>query len=126
MSSEALPSLLLVEDGPLTLLSTRAALEEEGYRVVAVRHGAVALQALTQRFEGLITDIRLPGVFNGWQIAREARSRWPDIPVIYVTGEGEAGFNGGPQGALYVVINIRPHQLFQREQTKRPVGHNST
>ena len=92
MSSEALPSLLLVEDGPLTLLSTRAALEEEGYRVVAVRHGAVALQALTQRFEGLITDIRLPGVFNGWQIAREARSRWPDIPVIYVTGEGEAGW----------------------------------
>jgi len=92
MSSEALPSLLLVEDGPLTLLSTRAALEEEGYQVVAVRHGAVALQALAQPFGGLITDIRLPGPLDGWQIAREARTRWPDIPVIYVTGEADTGW----------------------------------
>ena len=92
MSSDALPPLLLVEDGPLTLLSTKAALEEEGYPVVAVRHGAVALAALVRPFRGLITDIRLPGSFDGWRIAREARSRWPDIPVMYVTGEGEAGW----------------------------------
>lgn len=92
MSSEAFPSLLLVEDGPLTLLSTRAALEEEGYTVVAVRQGAVALNALEQPFGGLITDIRLPGPLDGWQIAREARARWPDIPVIYVTGEGDTGW----------------------------------
>jgi len=92
MSSEAFPSLLLVEDGPLTLLSTRAALEEEGYTVVAVRHGAVALNALERPFGGLITDIRLPGPLDGWQIAREARTRWPGIPVIYVTGEGDVGW----------------------------------
>ncbi len=30
-------------------------------------------------------------------------------------GEGEAGQNGGPPGDLYVVVNIRPHPLFQRE-----------
>lgn len=92
MSSEASTPLLLVEDGPLTLLSTKAALEEEGYRVVAVRHGAVAVNALVQPFRGLITDIRLPGTLDGWQIAREARARWPDIPVMYVTGEDEAGW----------------------------------
>jgi len=89
MSSEASPPLLLVEDGPLTLVSTQTALEEEGYRVVAARHSASALDALDQPVRGLITDIRLPGPFDGWQIAREARARWPDIPVVYVTGEGE-------------------------------------
>src|SRR4029079_3310364 len=34
---------------------------------------------------------------------------------IRLTGEGEAGVNGGPQGDLYVVINLRPHAVFQRE-----------
>jgi CheY-like chemotaxis protein len=87
--SEAYPPLLLVEDGPLTLVSTLTALEEEGYRVVAARHAASALDALASPVRGLITDIRLPGPCDGWAIARVARARWPDIPVVYVTGEGE-------------------------------------
>ena len=89
-SEEAYPPLLLVEDGPLTLISTQAALEDEGYRVVAARHAAAALAALAQPVRGLITDIRLPGPVDGWQIAHEARARWADIPVVYVTGEGDA------------------------------------
>jgi len=88
-SKDASPPLLLVEDGPLTLFSTQTALEEEGYRVVAARHGASALDALAEPLCGLITDIRLPGAVDGWDIAREARARWPDLPVVYVTGEGE-------------------------------------
>ena len=34
---------------------------------------------------------------------------------IRLTGEGEAGVNGGPPGDLYVVVNLKPHQVFQRE-----------
>lgn len=89
MSKSESPPLLLVEDGPLTLISTQAALEEEGYCVVAARHSASALDALAEPVCGLITDIRLPGPLDGWEIARTARARWPDIPVVYVTGEGE-------------------------------------
>lgn len=94
----AYPPLLLVEDGPLTLVSTQIALEEKGYRVVAARHGASALDALTRPLGGLITDIRLPGSCDGWEIARKARARWPGIPVVYVTGESEEGWakNGVP------------------------------
>ncbi len=35
---------------------------------------------------------------------------------IRLSGEGEAGSNGGPSGDLYVVIHIKPHTVFQREQ----------
>jgi len=35
---------------------------------------------------------------------------------IRLTGEGEAGVNGGPPGDLYVVIRQRPHAVFQREE----------
>ncbi len=34
---------------------------------------------------------------------------------IRLTGEGEAGMNGGPPGDLYVVVNLKPHSVFQRE-----------
>lgn len=35
---------------------------------------------------------------------------------IRLSGEGEAGVNGGPTGDLYVVIHIREHQVFTRDQ----------
>jgi molecular chaperone DnaJ len=34
---------------------------------------------------------------------------------IRLSGEGEAGMNGGPTGDLYVVVNLKPHAVFQRE-----------
>jgi len=34
---------------------------------------------------------------------------------IRLSGEGEHGVNGGPPGDLYVVINTKPHAVFQRD-----------
>lgn len=34
---------------------------------------------------------------------------------IRLSGEGEAGANGGPAGDLYVLINLKAHKLFTRE-----------
>jgi molecular chaperone DnaJ len=34
---------------------------------------------------------------------------------IRLSGEGEAGLNSGPAGDLYVVVNLKPHPVFQRE-----------
>ncbi len=34
---------------------------------------------------------------------------------IRLSGEGEAGVNGGPSGDLYVVIRLKPHPIFHRE-----------
>ncbi len=31
------------------------------------------------------------------------------------SGEGEAGGRGGPPGDLYVILHVRPHEIFQRE-----------
>lgn len=34
---------------------------------------------------------------------------------IRLSGEGEAGVNGGPTGDLYVVVHLKPHAMFQRD-----------
>ncbi len=36
---------------------------------------------------------------------------------IRLSGEGEAGENGGPPGDLYVQISVREHKIFQRDGT---------
>ncbi|HBO83408.1 MAG: molecular chaperone DnaJ [Deltaproteobacteria bacterium GWC2_42_11] len=34
---------------------------------------------------------------------------------LRLSGEGEAGFHGGESGDLYVVINVKPHPIFARQ-----------
>ena len=55
------------------------------------------------RAEGMYTiNVRVPpGVEDGMRLR--------------VAGEGEAGIAGGPSGDLYVVISVRPHDLFERQ-----------
>ncbi|MDR2874832.1 MAG: molecular chaperone DnaJ, partial [Methylobacillus sp.] len=36
---------------------------------------------------------------------------------IRLSGEGEAGVNGGPPGDLYVVVHLKQHAVFQRDGT---------
>jgi molecular chaperone DnaJ len=35
---------------------------------------------------------------------------------LKLSNEGDAGVLGGPNGDLYVVINIKPHEIFEREE----------
>jgi molecular chaperone DnaJ len=45
---------------------------------------------------------------------------------IRLSGEGEAGLNGGPTGDLYVVVSLKAHAVFQREGSdlhcEMPIG----
>ena len=34
---------------------------------------------------------------------------------LRVTGEGEAGVNGGPSGDLFVVLHVKEHEIFERQ-----------
>lgn len=54
--------------------------------------------------------------------SRKERSLAVTIPAgvedgtrIRLSGEGEAGFRGGPNGDLYLFISVQPHPLFRRE-----------
>ena len=48
---------------------------------------------------------------------------------IRLTGEGEAGVNGGPTGDLYVVIHLKTHAIFEREggnlHCEMPIGFST-
>lgn len=53
---------------------------------------------------------------------RKERSLSVNIPAgveentrIRLSGEGEAGFRGGPSGDLYIFFSIKPHRIFRRD-----------
>ena len=59
---------------------------------------------------------------NGTGHVQKERTLAVDIPAgveegtrIRLSGEGQAGFNGGPPGDLYVFISVTQHPIFQRE-----------
>ncbi len=60
---------------------------------------------------------------NGNGRARKKRTMAVKVPAgvdsgtqIRLTNEGEAGVNGGPQGNLYLTLNVKDHPLFRREE----------
>ncbi|MCX7305854.1 MAG: CHASE3 domain-containing protein [Hyphomicrobiales bacterium] len=80
-------TVLVVEDDPRVRAGTVDALRELGYMVIHAGDGAEALRRLDGHPEVtlLFTDIVMP-VMNGRKLAEEARSRRPDIKVLFTTG----------------------------------------
>ena len=85
--------VLLVEDeGTIRSFAARA-LRSHGCAVAETGDGARAVQALQQPgqpFDLLLIDLKLPDV-PGTEVIRQARSRRPDLPVVVISGELNAG-----------------------------------
>ena len=80
-------SVLLVEDDPLIREFVVEALREAGYHVIHASTGEEALEWCKRRAaDVLVTDVRLPGQVDGWQIAERFREQDPELPVVYATG----------------------------------------
>ncbi|MGY2050374.1 response regulator [Methylobacterium sp. JK268] len=90
-------TVLVVEDEALICEMTAAAFEDEGYRVLTAADAEEAGRILQrEQIDMLFTDIDLARNTDGVTLARAARHRCPDLPVVYTSGgrhrlaEGEA------------------------------------
>jgi CheY-like chemotaxis protein len=84
----ATPEILLVDDERDILELGALALREAGYEVQPAANGDIALVLMEQglSFRLLITDVVMPGVLDGYALARRARELDPALPIIYMTG----------------------------------------
>ncbi len=86
----SLAPILLIEDEPSVSAFVRAALERRGYRVVQAATGAEGLKELsTGTYAGVISDIRMPGDFNGADVLKWIRSHRPELGqrIILISGD---------------------------------------
>lgn len=82
------PVILFVEDEALLREIIASELKDVGFSVIEAEDGEAAIRMLDSGIDVdlLLTDIRLPGKKDGWNVARHARSLHPKLPVIYATG----------------------------------------
>jgi CheY-like chemotaxis protein len=86
-ASEGRPTVLVAEDDDDTRQSVVELLEDNGYRVVAARHGREAQELLQKglRAECMLMDLWMPEV-DGWTLAAQMQEgHLPSIPTIVMT-----------------------------------------
>jgi CheY-like chemotaxis protein len=102
--------ILIVEDHAPTRMAMSRLIRQAGADVVAARDGEEGLgYLLTQRFDVLLTDLRMP-VMDGFELLQHAQklpdSRRP-TRIIAISGEYEAGaLRGQPVQFLPKPFNI--------------------
>jgi signal transduction histidine kinase/CheY-like chemotaxis protein len=80
--------VLLVDDDDSVLTMTTRILESLGYAVkpAGSAHEALGVFNDSPQVDLLMTDIMLGGGYSGPELAREAKDKRPDLPVLFVSG----------------------------------------
>lgn len=87
-SAERRHRVLVVEDDELVRMFVVGCLQDAGCDVLEARDGHEALDILdkTPDLDLLLTDIGLPRGMTGRQLTEQARTRRPDLKVLFTTG----------------------------------------
>ena len=83
-------SILVVDDDAEVRHVTASFLNDFGYSETEAEDGAAALALLESRsFDLVVADLAMPGM-SGVELAATVRRRWPNLPVLILTGHAEA------------------------------------
>lgn len=84
--------LLVVDDYPENLISMRALLQREDWRVITAASGLEALELLlAHEVDLVLLDVRMPGM-DGFEVARLMRGsqRTRMTPIIFLTANAQS------------------------------------
>jgi CheY-like chemotaxis protein len=106
--------ILVVDDEQVILETSSLILQNKGYEVGTARDGFEALAQLRRSLPDLIiSDLRMPNM-SGFELLSVVRRRFPQIPVIAISGE----YDGSPDGliadAFFSKAQYSPNQLFAK------------
>ena len=82
-------TILIVDDEEFLLEYVRIVLLRSGFTVLTSQTGEEAWQLILHsqnEIRLVLTDIVMPGSFDGFELADRVRRRQPDLPVLFMTG----------------------------------------
>ena len=80
--------ILVIEDDVPIQVVVEDALTDGGFEPAIAPSGEEAvtlLKGMPNSYCALVTDIKLRGKMDGWEVARQAREIDPNFPVVYIT-----------------------------------------
>jgi PAS domain S-box-containing protein len=97
-------TILIVDDDPDMRRVLVASLDTLGYRVLEAADGAAGLAVLGEEAPDLlILDFAMPGM-NGAEVAKVARERRPDLPIVFVSGYADTAAIEAAAGTNMTVL----------------------
>lgn len=84
--------ILVVEDEAIIRMLMVDVLEDAGFAVLEADSGDAAVVALKNghNIQAVISDVRMPGSLDGIGLAAWMRDNTPSVPIIIVSGFGDA------------------------------------
>ena len=110
--------VLVVEDEPLVRELIAEILVDEGLEAdgVAYAEEALVLLGSGERIDLLVTDIDLGDGLTGIDLAEIARSRFPDVALLFISGNAEDRLGRAPRPNEH-----RLRKPFRKEELLRVV-----
>ncbi|WP_040984605.1 ATP-binding protein [Oceanobacillus jeddahense] len=111
------PSVLIVDDNPASLLALKAIIPNDMYQPVFVSYAKQAVEELKNReWDIVISDIMMPQI-SGYELTRVIRERFSltELPVLLLTGgmtDIQAAFLAGAND--YITKPVEPVELKAR------------
>lgn len=103
--------ILIVDDEQDVLQFAATSLKDFGYRTLTATSADEAIEHLNERSKEIdlvITDVRMPGEMDGAELAFTARSRWPTIGLIVLSGYFDPKASRLPMGCAFLA---KPYRL---------------
>src|SRR5262245_23217406 len=80
--------ILVIDDDAVSCELVAEVLAGEGYNIDQVGTGEQAIARVREEaYDLLVVDLQLPKA-SGLEVMREARNRYPDLPVVIITAFG--------------------------------------
>ncbi len=116
-------SILLVEDDDGVRAFASETLRDLGYRVAEASSGRAALSILDAAHDLnlLLTDVVMPGGYNGRELADEAVRRRPGLKVLYMTGYSRdaISWRGRLEPGIHLIAKPFSHEELAAKVRKR-------
>lgn len=78
--------ICLIDDDAFVREALALGLSDAGFEVVAAPGAAAGYDIATrEHVDAIVTDLNMPGT-GGAQLITEVRARWPDMPVVAISG----------------------------------------
>ena len=104
------PRVLVAEDEPVLLALLQELFEDWGFEVHAFDSADAActfMQEQQPQLDLLFTDVRMPGLLSGLDLALQARRRQAGLPIVVTSGY----YDKQPAGAVQAVFLPKPWDL---------------
>ena len=105
--------ILVVEDEAIVRMVTADVLGEAGYNVIEAVNSTEALELLDARpdISLMLTDVRMPGELDGYNLSRLVRMKYAAIGIIVISGDSPPRESDLPQGARFLAKPLLPSVL---------------